>query len=172
MKRNLKERVWNERYVFGDTVMDAAIDDMAKELGKSRFFAVLLHNRGYKTVGDAMRFLHFEEENLHDPYLLMDMDKATDRIFKAIKENQKICVYGDYDVDGVTAVSTLYLYLTSLGAQVTVKIPKRDGEGYGVSCAAVKTLAESGVELVITVDTGITAYEEVEYARELSLAPL
>ena len=169
MKRNLKERVWNERYVFGDTVTDAAIDDMAKKLGRSRFFAVLLHNRGYKTVGDAMRFLHFEEENLHDPYLLMDMDKATDRIFRAIEEKQKICVYGDYDVDGVTAVSTLYLYLTSLGANVTVKIPKRDGEGYGVSLPAVKMLSEDGVELVITVDTGITAYEEVEYARELGL---
>ena len=113
--------------------------------------------------------MHFEEENLHDPYLLRDMDKATDRIFKAIKEKEKICVYGDYDVDGVTAVSTLYLYLTSLGASVTVKIPKRDGEGYGVSCSAVKTLAQDGVGLIITVDTGITAYEEIEYASTLSL---
>ena len=169
MKRNSKERVWNERYVFGDTVTDAAIDEMAKKLGRSRLFAVLLHNRGYKNAEDAMRFLHFEEENLHDPYLLRDMDKATDRIFKAIKEKEKICVYGDYDVDGVTAVSTLYLYLTSLGASVTVKIPKRDGEGYGVSCSAVKTLAQDGVGLIITVDTGITAYEEIEYASTLSL---
>lgn len=169
MKRNSKERVWNERYVFGDPVTDAAIDEMAKKLGRSRLFAVLLHNRGYKNAEDAMRFLHFEEENLHDPYLLRDMDKATDRIFKAIKEKEKICVYGDYDVDGVTAVSTLYLYLTSLGASVTVKIPKRDGEGYGVSCSAVKTLAQDGVGLIITVDTGITAYEEIEYASTLSL---
>ena len=169
MKRNSKERVWSERYVFGDTERDAFIDEMAKGLGRSRFFAVLLHNRGYKTVGDAMRFLHFEEENLHNPYLLCDMDKATDRIFRAIRENEKICVYGDYDVDGVTAVSTLYLYLTSLGANVTIKIPKRDGEGYGVSCAAVETLKEDGVSLIITVDTGITAYEEVEYASKLSV---
>ena len=169
MKTNFKERVWNEQYVFGDPERDAIIDKMAAELGKSRFFAVLLYNRGYRTAEDAMRFLHFEEENLHDPYLLCDMDKATDRIFKAIERKEKICVYGDYDVDGVTAVSTLYLYLTSLGADVSIKIPKREGEGYGVSVAAVERLADSGVELVITVDTGITACEEVDYAKELGI---
>ena len=167
MRTNLKERVWNEQYVFGDPERDAIIDEMAQKLGKSRFFAVLLYNRGYRSAEDAMRFLHFEEENLHDPFLLQDMEKATDRIFRAIEKNEKICVYGDYDVDGVTAVSTLYLYLTSLGADVCIKIPKREGEGYGVSCAAIKALAESGVNLIITVDTGITACDEVKYAKEL-----
>ena len=166
MITNFKERVWNEQYVFGDPEKDAIIETMATELGQSRFFAVLLYNRGYRTAEDARRFLHFEEENLHDPYLLCDMDKATDRIFEAIKNKEKICVYGDYDVDGVTAVSTLYLYLISLGADVSIKIPKREGEGYGVSCAAVERLADMGIQLVITVDTGITACEEVSYARE------
>ena len=167
MNNNVKERVWNEQYVFGDGEKDAIIDEMAKNLGKSRFFAVLLYNRGYRSAEEAVRFLRFEEENFHDPYLLCDMDKATDRIFKAIKEKEKICVYGDYDVDGVTAVSTLYLYLTELGADVCIKIPKRDGEGYGVSKNAVKALAQDGVKLVITVDTGITACDEVSYANEL-----
>lgn len=169
MRNNVKERVWNERYIFGDPKNDAVISNMAGEMGRSRYFAVLLYNRGYKNAEDAMRFLHLEEENLHDPYLLSDMDKATDRIFRAIKNKEKICVYGDYDVDGVTAVSTLYLYLTSIGADVIIKIPKRDGEGYGVSCTAVKALAESGVGLIITVDTGITAYDEVVYGKELGV---
>ena len=169
MKTNFKERVWNEQYVFGDPERDAIIEKMAQELGQSRFFAVLLYNRGYRTAKDAMRFLHFEEENLHDPYLLCDMDKATDRIFEAIENKEKICVYGDYDVDGVTAVSTLYLYLKSLGADVSIKIPKREGEGYGVSCASVEKLADMGIELIITVDTGITACEEVRYAKELGI---
>ena len=169
MRTNFKERVWNEQYVFGDTEKDAIIDKMAAELGQSRFFAVLLYNRGYRTAEDAMRFLHFEEENLHDPYLLCDMDKATDRIFKAIESKEKICVYGDYDVDGVTAVSTLYLYLTSLGADVCIKIPKREGEGYGVSRVALEKLADLGVQLIITVDTGITACDEVDYAKELGM---
>ena len=169
MKTNFKERVWNEQYVFGDPERDAIIQQMAEELGKSRFFAVLLYNRGYRTAEDAKRFLHFEEENLHDPYLLKDMEKATDRIFEAIEKNEKICVYGDYDVDGVTAVSTLYLYLTSLGADVSIKIPKREGEGYGVSCAALQKLADSGVRFIITVDTGITACAEVDFAKELGM---
>ena len=157
MKTKFKERVWNEQYVFGDSDRDAIIDKMAAELGQSRFFAVLLYNRGYRTAEDAIRFLHFEEENLHDPYLLCDMEKATDRIFEAIEKKEKICVYGDYDVDGVTAVSTLYLYLKSLGADVFIKIPKREGEGYGVSCGAIDKLADQGAQLIITVDTGITA---------------
>ena len=169
MITNFKERVWNEQYVFGDPERDAIIDEMAAELGQSRYFAVLLYNRGYRTAEDAMRFLHFEEENLHDPYLLCDMDKATERIFKAIENKEKICVYGDYDVDGVTAVSTLYLYLTSIGADVSIKIPKREGEGYGVSCGAIEKLADQGIELIITVDTGITACDEVEYAKEFGI---
>ena len=169
MNNNAKERVWNEQYVFGDGEKDAIIDEMAKDLGKSRFFSVLLYNRGYRSAEEAVRFLRFEEENFHDPYLLCDMDRATDRIFNAIKKKEKICVYGDYDVDGVTAVSTLYLYLTELGADVCIKIPKRDGEGYGVSKNAIKALAQDGVKLVITVDTGITACDEVSYANELSV---
>ena len=169
MRNNVKERVWNERYIFGDSNVDATINNMAQKMGVSRYFAVLLYNRGYKNAEDAMRFLHLEEENLHDPYLLCDMDKATDRILRAVKNKEKICVYGDYDVDGVTAVSTLYLYLKSIGADVVIKIPKRDGEGYGVSCTAVKTLAESGVGLIITVDTGITAYDEVLFGKELGV---
>ena len=169
MKNNKREKVWCERYVFGDAHRDAVISDMAKQLGRSELFSVLLYNRGYRSAEDARHFLRFEEADFHDPYLLKDMDKAVERVFKAIENGEKICIYGDYDVDGVTSVSMLYLYLCELGADVSVKIPKREGEGYGVSCMAVNTLCEKGVSLIITVDTGITAAAEVEYGKTLGV---
>ncbi len=169
MKNTRREKVWNERYIFGDASRDAAVRQMAKELGTSELFAVLLYNRGYTNAEDAKRFLHFEEAGFYDPYLLADMDKAVDRIFGAIEANEKICIYGDYDVDGVTSVSMLYLYLKELGTEAVIKIPKREGEGYGVSKTAVKTLSDNGVKLIITVDTGITAGDEVAYAKELGV---
>ncbi len=131
----------------------------------SLLFAILLYNRGYTTPEAARRFLCFEETDLHDPFLLADMQKAVDRILRAVDNGEKIYVYGDYDVDGVTSVSVLYLYLTSLGANVGIKIPKREGEGYGVSTAAIDIIAAEGCTLIITVDTGITANAEVEYAK-------
>ena len=169
MKNNKREKVWCERYVFGDAHRDAVISDMAKQLGRSELFSVLLYNRGYRSAEAAQHFLRFEEADFHDPYLLKDMDRAVERVFKAIENDEKICIYGDYDVDGVTSVSMLYLYLCELGADVSIKIPKREGEGYGVSCAAVNTLCENGISLIITVDTGITAAAEVEYGRTLGV---
>ncbi len=164
-----KEKVWVENYTFGDTIKDNLIHEMAIGLGRSELFCVLLYNRGYKTVEDAKRFLHFEESNFHDPFIMKDMDLAVERIFLALERREKICIYGDYDVDGVTSASMLYLYLSKNGADVIIKIPKREGEGYGVSCSAVEKLAAEGVNLIITVDTGITANEEVEYASSLGI---
>ena len=169
MKNKKREKVWSEHYVFGDSLRDAEVREMAQKLGRSEIFSVLLYNRGYKDAESALHFLRFEEADLHDPYLLADMDKAVERVFDAINRGEKICVYGDYDVDGVTSVSMLYLYLRELGADVTMKIPKREGEGYGVSCTALDKLAEEGVKLVITVDTGITAEEEVKYGKTVGI---
>ncbi len=169
MSINKREKVWNELFAFGDEQRDAAIRDMARQLGTSELFAILLYNRGHCSAEEAERFLHFEQTDFHDPYRLADMEAAVERIFSAISKNEKICIYGDYDVDGVTSVSILYLYLSELGAEVCIKIPKREGEGYGVSCNAIDALAENGVKLIITVDTGITAAAEVEYAKSLGV---
>ena len=169
MERIKREKVWGERYVFGDEGRDGEILEMARQMGVSELFAVLLYNRGYKTTAEAERFLRLEASDLHDPYLLADMPQAVDRILSAVENKEKICIYGDYDVDGVTSVTVLYLYLKDLGADVSFRIPKREGEGYGVSCNAVSELAAEGVELVITVDTGITANAEIEYAKSLSV---
>lgn len=169
MREKKSQRIWDEKYTFGQAEQDAAVEKMAAEMGISRMFAVLLYNRGYHTTAEAERFLRYEESDFHDPYRMADMDRAVDRILLAISRKEKICIYGDYDVDGVTSVSMFYLYLKKLGGNVSYRIPKREGEGYGVSCAAVDQLAAEGVQLIITVDTGITANEEVAYAKALGM---
>lgn len=169
MREFQREKVWEERYTFGEEERDAQIRAMAKDMGVSEQFAILLHNRGYHSAEDAKRFLRLEQADFHDPYLLADMEKAVHRIFKAVEQNETITIYGDYDVDGVTSVTVLYLYLKELGADVSVKIPKREGEGYGVSCAAIQKLAQEGTRLIITVDTGITATEEIRFAKTLGV---
>ena len=169
MKEFKREKVWRERYAFGDKERDAVISDMANAMGVSELFAVLLYNRGYRSAEEATRFLRLEQTDFHDPYLMADMDRAVERILRAVRDGERICIYGDYDVDGVTSVTVLYLYLVSLGAKVDIKIPTRDGEGYGVSFQTVEKLAKDGVRLIITVDTGITANQEVEYAKELGV---
>ena len=169
MKEMKRKKVWKEKYAFGEENRDNAIRSMATELGVSEWFAILLYNRGYHTAEEAERFLKLEQENFHDPYLLVDMDRAVERIFRAVEDHEKIYIYGDYDVDGVTSVTALYLYLRELGCEVGIKIPKREGEGYGVSCGAIDALAEDGTTLIITVDTGITANDEVLYAKGLGI---
>ena len=163
-----RERIWSEKYAHGN-VADTEVQAIASAIGASPVFAILLHNRGYRTADEAMRFLRFETSDFHDPFLLNDIDRAVERIKLAVANKEKICIYGDYDVDGVTSVSMLYLYLTDMGADVTIKIPRRDHEGYGMSAAAVDTLAAMGVSLIVTVDTGITANEEIRHARELGV---
>lgn len=169
MREIKREKVWEEKYTFGDEEADRAIYKMAQSMNVSEIFAVLLRNRGYDSVEEAERFLRLEKADFHDPYLLVDMDRAVERIFIALEKHEKIYIYGDYDVDGVTSVTALYLYLKNLGADVGIKIPKREGEGYGVSAAVVKQMAEQGTSLIITVDTGITAHDEVLYAASLGI---
>ena len=106
---------------------------------------------------------------LRNPFDMADMMRGVQRIKKALDEKEKITVYGDYDVDGVTSVCTLYLYLKSLGANVEYYIPNRTGEGYGVSVGAIDSIKEGGTKLIITVDTGITANEEVTYAKSVGI---
>ncbi len=164
-----RQKVWNEKYIFGNAEQDTVVRALARDLGVSPLFAVLLYNRGYTTKESAESFLHLEETDFYNPFLMADMAQATERILAAVENGEKIYIYGDYDVDGVTSVSLLYLYLTSLGANVGIKIPKREGEGYGVSCAAVESIAADGATLIITVDTGITANAEVEQGKELGV---
>lgn len=145
------------------------IDEIADSLSISIITAQLLYNRGMKTPSSAKAFLDRNNLLMYDPFLLRDMDKAVERICGAIKEGEKIAIYGDYDVDGVTAVSILYLYLKEHNANCIYYIPCRTGEGYGVNISAVDYLAGENVKLIITVDCGITAFEETEYAKKLGI---
>lgn len=147
----------------------AKAEKIASDLGINPIIAKLLYARGFTNSESAKSFLYMEREMLCNPFDMKDMDLAIARIKKAIDSDEKITIYGDYDVDGVTAVCTLYLYLQSKGANVDYYIPNRSGEGYGVSNTAIDALKESGTSLIITVDTGITAIEEVRYAKEVGI---
>lgn len=164
-----KEKIWSLRYTDGDAQAREAVLRLSEELKISPVCAKLIYNRGYLTGDSARSFLNTDISMLHDPYLMKDMERATERISRAIEHNEKITVYGDYDVDGVTSVSFLYLYLKSQGADIDYYIPSRNKEGYGVSASAIDKLAQSGTKLIITVDTGITATTEVEYAKSLGI---
>lgn len=145
------------------------IADMADALGIRLPTAKLLWNRGYTTAEEAEKFLKKETVMFHDPFLMPGMEIACMRIEAAIERNEKMIVYGDYDVDGVTSVSILCLYLRSRGADVTYYIPNRIGEGYGINRAALEHISEDGASLMITVDTGITAVDEIQYADSLGI---
>ncbi|MBQ5583593.1 MAG: single-stranded-DNA-specific exonuclease RecJ [Ruminiclostridium sp.] len=137
-----------------------------RERGVPILVASTLCARGVGSVEEANELLSSSEKQLQDPLLMKDMDVAVSRIREALAHGEKIAVYGDYDVDGITATCLLTHYLRSQGGHVIYYIPNRLDEGYGVNCGAVDYLAEQGVDLVITVDCGITAVHEVEYARE------
>ena len=167
-KNKMKEKKWLITVDTSKTALSSA-EEISQALGVSSVISRLLYGRGYTTPRAAKAFLYMETEQLSDPYLLKDISPAAERVIKAIRDRERITVYGDYDVDGVTSVCTLYLYLKSKGATVDYYIPNRAGEGYGVSCGAIDILKERGTSLIITVDTGITADREVLYGKELGI---
>ncbi len=166
---NPRQKCWRLRYPPDVAVSEAELAALADSLGLRPLTAKLLANRGYTTPEAATAFIRNETTLLHDPFLLRDMDAAVARIDRALTAGERIVVYGDYDVDGVTAVSTLYLYLSSRGADVHYYIPSRSGEGYGLSRGAIDRLAAAGTKLIVTVDTGITAIDETAYAASLGI---
>lgn len=142
---------------------------MANKLEIPPLLAMMLDIRGITKEEDVINFLQ-ENKEFSDPFLMKDMDKAVERITTAVENGEKICVYGDYDADGVTSTSLLYSYLRdSLGADVMFYIPTRTGEGYGMNKGAVDKIHSQGVTLIITVDNGISAREEIDYANSLGI---
>ena len=165
---NKRKTVWSSKFI--DTPESrAAITEISKGNNVSNICASLLYNRGYTTPELVSSFLRFDDIVMHSPLLLKDVEKAVERIQRALEDGERIAIFGDYDVDGVTSVTMLYLYLKELGADIGYYIPNRIGEGYGMSNSAIQYLSEIGVSLIITVDTGITAFEEVEFARSLGV---
>ena len=147
----------------------ATQNELASSLAISRVTAQLLINRGIETVAEAGDFLKCSLSSCHDPFLLKDMDKAVNRIKKAISGKERILIYGDYDADGMTSVAVLYSALRNLGGCVTNYIPNRLEEGYGLNIPAIKNAHKGDINLIITVDCGITSFKEIEYASSLNI---
>ncbi len=148
----------------------ADVTACAHELGVHPVVAKLLYLRGNQTVDSMKSFLSMEDVSIPDPFLMKDMELAVGRIRKAVISHEKIKIYGDFDADGVTAVSTLYLFLRSQGADVSYFIPNRLSDGYGVSKDSIDLIKADGTSLIITVDTGITAVDEIAYANAIGLS--
>lgn len=144
-------------------------DKLSKSLNISPITAQILLNRGIENETEANIFLNCTLFDLPSPYLMKGMDVAIERIKKGLHENEKMAIYGDYDVDGVTSTALLYNFLKDIDANVTYYNPDRLKEGYGINFNAVKKLAEDGVTLIISGDCGITAVKEVEQAKELGV---
>lgn len=160
---------WLVKASHSETEKSAPVREIAEKLGLCLPTAQLLYNRGCENVEKAADFLMKRTEQLHDPFLMKDMERAGRHILDTVEQGKKIVIYGDYDVDGVTSVSILYMYLKELGACVSYYIPSRLGEGYGMSEGSLRRLSAEGCSLIITVDTGITSFEEAGIIGELGM---
>ena len=163
MKRP-RARIWQ----FNTPALDESFA-LAAELGVSLLVAQLLINRGLKTAAEAHTYLYPKFEHLHDAFEMADMAKAVERINRAIKRGENICVYGDYDTDGTTATALLLNAFRHIDVPVEYYIPNRFDDGYGLSEKTVEEVREKGTELLITVDCGIKSVKEVERANELGM---
>lgn len=142
---------------------------LAEELSINKVLAKLLVQRGIHTFEEARKFFRPDYSDLHDPFLMADMEKAVERLSKAMRRNEKILVYGDYDVDGTTSVSLVYRFLKNFYSNIDYYIPDRYVEGYGVSIQGIDFAAKNGFSLVVALDCGIKAVEKVKYATSLGV---
>ena len=144
-------------------------NEIAQNLGISPILARLLVQRGIATYEEARSFFRPDLSDLHDPFLMADMDKAVARLTTAMQQNEKILVYGDYDVDGTTSVSLVYKFLKQFSNNIDYYIPDRYTEGYGISIRGIDYASEQGCKLIIALDCGIKAIEKVNYAKSLGI---
>ncbi len=156
----------DKRWVIKPQGESEKVANLSSQLNIPPVLANLLVQRGIETYNEATRFFNPKLSDLHDPFLMKDMDKAVERIDRAVRNGEKIMVYGDYDVDGCTAVALVYTFLRSRGHQnLTFYIPDRYTEGYGISISSIDYAERKGVSLVIALDCGIKAVEKVDYAN-------
>ncbi|MBS4217038.1 single-stranded-DNA-specific exonuclease RecJ [Bacillus sp. FJAT-49711] len=151
------------------TANDQTVKELAQQLNIHLLLSSMLVNRGINDVNEAREFLNTEIGEFHNPFLFPNMDKSVDRIKKAIERNEPILIFGDYDADGVTSTTVMMDILTKMNANVTYYIPNRFTEGYGPNENAFREAHSKGIKLIITVDTGISAVNEVNLANELGI---
>ncbi len=158
---------WNFRTLTPD--QQTKSEQLAQELGISNVLTKLLVLRGITTFEEAKQFFRPDLSHLHDPFLMNDMDKAIERLNMALGRKEKILVYGDYDVDGTTAVALVYKYLQQFTSNLDYYLPDRYTEGYGISYKGIDYAANNGFSLVIALDCGIKAVEKIAYAKKLNV---
>ena len=156
------------RWIIAQDVDKQVVRSLSESLGIDEILANLLVQRGITTYDEAKDFFRPSLDHLHDPFLMKDMDKAVDRLQKAMNDGEKILIYGDYDVDGTTAVALIYTYLKNFVNKKKIEfyIPDRYEEGYGISYKGIDYAADNGFGLVIVLDCGIKAVEKIEYANQ------
>lgn len=162
----MREKIWNYK---NKALSREEIEEFSASCGVGPAMAVILLNRGIKTPKAVSSYMKKSLEDIHNPFMLDGMEEAVERIISAISKKEKIVIYGDYDVDGITSTATVYKFLKSQGADVSYYIPDRFSEGYGINVLAVNKMARDGAKLMITVDCGITAVGEVEFAKTQGL---
>lgn len=158
---------WN--YLTLTTEQKNKKDELTKEIKIDPVLTELLLKRGISTAEEAEKFLHPSLDDLHDPFLMPDMEKAIMRIEQALGNKERIMIYGDYDVDGTTAVSLVYKFLRKITNNIDYYIPDREDEGYGISIQGIDYAVETDVKLVIALDCGIKAISKIDYANEKGL---
>ncbi|MDG5768237.1 single-stranded-DNA-specific exonuclease RecJ [Balneolales bacterium ANBcel1] len=164
-KKNETHTIMSFRWNYIQPEHEEAISRLREELGIPQPIARLLTIRGISTFDDARLFFRPSLSQLHDPFLMKDVDSGSDRLATAIRSNEKVVVYGDYDVDGTTATAIMYTFLKNFGVDVQYYIPHRFKEGYGIGEDGIDFAAENSSTLIVSVDCGITAVEETEYAK-------
>jgi single-stranded-DNA-specific exonuclease len=157
------------RWTIAEPPNAEVVERLSKEINVPEAIAKVLVFRGIDDYKKAQAYFRPSLDQLHDPFLMDGMDRATDRVLKAIEQREKILVFGDYDVDGTNGASMLYLFIREVGGDVGFYIPDRLKEGYGISRTGIDKASQEGVTLFLSVDCGITAVDQVEYARSLNL---
>lgn len=158
----------NKKWEFYEENSEEIID-IAKKHNISELLTKILVNRGITDDKEIDTFLNPTRNDFYDPYLMPDMDKAVERIIKAINNQEKVMIYGDYDVDGITSITVLKKFLEERGLKTGHYIPNRLEEGYGLNKPAIEKIAKENYTLMITVDTGISGIKEIEYANSLGI---
>ncbi len=161
----------NNKWQFAE-INEEKIDEIVKKHNVSKLIATILTNRNIIKDEEISKFLKPTRNDFHDPFLITDMEKSVERIIKAIENKEKITIYGDYDVDGVTSSTVLKSFLSDRGIDASVYIPNRITEGYGLNNSAIDKIYDAGCDLLITVDCGISGINEIEYANTKGLTTI
>lgn len=158
----------NKKWEFYN-INEEKVKEVSKKYNLNKLLATILVNRNITDEQEINKFLNPTRNDFYNPYLMPDMEKAVTRILEAINNEEKTIIYGDYDVDGITSVTVLKSFLEERGMKVDEYIPNRLNEGYGLNKEALQKIANQEYKLMITVDCGISAVEEVDYANELNI---